>query len=153
MCELGLRAGGAEGAKRLVGRQELKRGLRTLSAAPRVDRVEDEEDDGVVDATLGRKDGWNEQEIDELLDGLMSLSEEKRRDVDIVGGGRDETRKDITEIKENEFRDMVMMGLSDEKSKTDQEIAAWQAILPLCERLEVRLEARITNCPNNDVED
>ncbi|CAM9723875.1 unnamed protein product, partial [Ectocarpus sp. 8 AP-2014] len=95
MCELGLRAGAA-GNKRLVGRIELRRGLKALSAAPKVAEVppplpveavagetntgnEDKEGGrqgrgGTADSSEQRRGGaWSEQDIDDLLGGFIIL--------------------------------------------------------------------------------
>ncbi|CBN78026.1 hypothetical protein Esi_0082_0041 [Ectocarpus siliculosus] len=95
MCELGLRAGAA-GNKRLVGRTELRRGLKALSAAPKVpevppplpvEAVEGETNSGngdkegdrqgrgaTADSSEQRRGGtWSEQDIDDLLGGVTIL--------------------------------------------------------------------------------
>ncbi|CAM9493322.1 unnamed protein product [Ectocarpus fasciculatus] len=97
MCELGLRAGAA-GKKRLVGRTELRRGLKALSAAPKVAEAppplpleaiegtmnggnEDKEGDrqergGTAHSSEQRErrgGTWSEQDIDDLLGGVTIL--------------------------------------------------------------------------------
>lgn len=143
MCELGLRAGGAVGAKRLVGRNELRRGLRALCAAQSVRAAPAELAAAVVDGedasatvTPGSRlgDGWSEQEIDQLLDGLAIGRGDAGRG---AGGGDGAAGRDAAELSDDAFRDRLMLAASGAEEKADREMLAAIKILPLLERLEV----------------
>lgn len=121
MCELGLRAGGREGSKRLVGRQELKRGLKALSTA-----LKSVKPGAMEAAASGSAEGWSEQEVDDLLKGLGVGGDER------VDTGKD---RDITE---KGFRESLTLALDDDSdNQLARDFGAGLETLPLCERLEV----------------
>lgn len=166
MCELGLRAGGA-GTKRLVGRKELKRGLKALLAAPRAPPVGTDEGlkksgggetEQVGQATeaaaaataklpsagCGRRgDGWSEQEVDDLLNGVILLGGGTiAGDANGNGGAGGGVAGDWAaggdaELMDVEFREKLMLAISDGRTKADRDLEVAQEILPLCEKLQV----------------
>lgn len=140
MCELGLRAGGAAGAKRLVGRKELKRGLKALSAIPSADHADGHEERVATPGSC-RRVGWSEQEVDELLDGLLLLCNEEAGGVvdSGVGAGGNEASSNIAELSDHDFRHKLMLSVVIGGGKVDRKMTAGKAVRPLFERLEVRI--------------
>lgn len=160
MCEVGLRAGAA-GTKRLVGRKELKRGLKALLAAPRVPPAgaddsltksgggEAEEEEQAKEAAASRKlpaagyrrrgDGWNEQDVDDLLNGLVMFGGGAiARDADGNGGmGGDGAGGSDTDLIDVEFREKLMLAITDGGTKADRDLEVAHEILPLSEKLQV----------------
>lgn len=123
MCELGLRSGGYEGAKRLVGRHELKRGLKALSES-RTQKGE-----------IKIRKTWSEQEVDNLMQGLVMCRGE------IVGGrGSGGITEQGPDFSEEDFRERMMIALDGNVNAMDHDVKAGLKVLPLCEKLEVRPE-------------
>lgn len=148
MCEVGLRAGGATGSRRLIGRSELKRGLKALSVAPGVlyaaiaaaDSGCDSESSTTVIGRVGGEElpAWSEREIDDLLSGILVLGDGRGTSVD--GGSGMEVSKDVAvELTDCDFREKLMLAISEDRSKAEQNMAVVKSMLPLCERLEVRI--------------
>lgn len=170
MCELGLRAGAA-GKKPLVGRTELRRGLKALSAAPKVAEVppplpvdadegetnsgnEDKEGDrqgrgGTADSLEQRErrgGTWSEQDIDDLLGGVTILGGggsggfEGGEDTNGTGRGGGIAGKggtaaaDLTDV---EFREQLLLAITEGAVRADRDMAVADKILPLTERLQV----------------
>lgn len=160
MCELGLRAGAAA-TKRLIGRTELRRGLKALSAAltelPPAEAASDggtkddlqegrERENGEegeepaaaakVRAGRGRRGGgWSEQDTDDLLGGINILGSDGGGD-----GGRGGYEADLADV---EFRERLMAAVADGLARADRDVAAAQEILPLAEKLEVIDEPKL----------
>lgn len=146
MCELGLRAGGAARAKRLLGRKELKRGLKALSAQARIQAMSADEPSvetpGVSSSPTSintRGDGWSEKDVDELMAGLV-LCRDKRGVASDVGSDSGKDR----DMTEEAFRDGLELALGGDGDKMDRAMAGGLKALPLCERLEVRLTGGVT---------
>lgn len=169
MCELGLRAGAA-GKKRLVGRIELRRGLKALSAAPKVaeaspplpvEGVEGEPNSGNEDKEGDRQGrgetadsseqrerrggAWSEQDIDDLLGGVTILGGggsgdfEGGEDANGTGrgggiAGKGATAADLTDV---EFREQLLLAITEGGVRADRDMAVAEKILPLTERLQV----------------
>lgn len=164
MCELGLRAG-ATGTKRLVGRKELKRGLKALLAAPRVPPAGsgdglsnssggETEAEGRPKETAGvagfgrRGEGWSEQEVDDLLNGVVILGGGLiAGDAEVNGGGGDGGGRGGTggsdaDLIDLEFREKLMLAVVDGGTKADRDLEVAQEILPLSEKLQVMWGSR-----------
>ncbi|CAM9854802.1 unnamed protein product, partial [Ectocarpus sp. 12 AP-2014] len=173
MCELGLRAGAA-GKKRLVGRTELRRGLKALSAAPKVAEVppplpveavegetnsgnEDKEGDrqgrgGTTDSFEQRErrgGAWSEQDIDDLLGGVTILGGsgsggfEGGEDANRTGKGGGIAAKDGTaaaDLTDVEFREQLLLTITEGAVRADRDMAVADKILPLTERLQEYLK-------------
>lgn len=165
MCELGLRAGAA-GTKRLIGRNELRRGLKALSAAPTLSEPGESADGG--DTNGGEEDGeegkrggevvpvdstatltmvreggpWSEQDIDDLLNGVAILGDGgatvEGGDPDGSGVKGNESGKDnANDLTDVEFRERLMVAIDKGGTKADREMAEAQRVQPLSERLQV----------------
>ncbi|CAM9126272.1 unnamed protein product, partial [Laminaria digitata] len=141
-CELGLRAGGEEGARRLVGRNELRRGLKALSAATRSNAGISEQHRGGGTAGSVQEDAWSEQDIDTLLYGLDLLSSGEAGDVVSDGSGDDSPIKRSTELTDVEFREKMMLAIAEGGTKVDRDLSSRKSMLPLFERLQAYMKDR-----------
>ena len=166
MCELGLRAGAA-GTKRLVGRNELRRGLKALSTAlTEAPPAEPSPGGGGSGGNgsgdggggeNGRPEGEKEGEGAEEADAPKVQAGRGRRargwsepEVDDLlgglnilgseagGGGGDGGRGGSeAELTDVEFRERLMVAIQDGGARVDRDMAAAKEILPLAEKLEV----------------
>lgn len=134
MCELGLRPGGYEGTKRLVGRIELKRGLKALSAAltrTQAESTESKTQEGKAEISKA----WSEQEVDNLMQGVAMC----RGEIVSGRGGGGDIGKDA-DFSEEAFREGLMLAFDDRGNTMDRDVADGLKVLHLCEKLEVRPE-------------
>lgn len=166
-CDLGLRAGAA-GTKRLVGRNELRRGLKALSAAPRVPPKRGRTDGGnkIADSGEGEegqrgrdvaqedftgtlpmaweRGPWREQDVDDLLNAVAILGgggatvEGGDADAGSGVGGNESGKDNANDLTDVEFRERLMVAIDEGGTSTDRDMAEAQRILPLAERLLVR---------------
>lgn len=164
MCELGLRAGAA-GTKRLVGRNELRRGLKALSIALTEAPLAEAAPEAVPDGGGGGESGHQGREGEKGVEGVElaaaaklqarrgrrggGWSEQEADDllngVTILGsdgggsgggnGGRGGHEADLADV---EFRERLMAAIADGAARVDRDMAAAQETLPLSEKLEVR---------------
>lgn len=164
MCELGLRAG-ASGTKRLIARNELRRGLKALSFAlaemPLAEgatgggedgggqegrREGEQEAEGAaepaaaaakVQAGRGRRGGgWSESEVNDLLSGVTLLGSDVGDGGSSDGGGGGRGGYEA-DLTDVEFRERLVAAIAGGGAKEDRDVAAAQEISPLAERLEV----------------
>lgn len=125
MCELGLRGGGAVGARRLLGRTELKRGLKALDASMKTQI-------GVVDGTQVLTSGWSDNDIDDLTGAVVMCTDRAGPAVDREG----DTRKDV-DFAEEAFRQGITLAVDYNVEKDDPTSAIALEAMPLIEKLEV----------------
>lgn len=126
----------------MVGRNELRRGLKALSAATRSNAGISEQHRGGGTAGSVQEDAWSEQDIDTLLYGLDLLSSGGAGDVVSDGSGDDSPIKRNTELTDVEFREKMMLAIAEGGTKVDRDLSARKSMLPLFERLQVRMETR-----------
>lgn len=124
-----------------MGRNELRRGLKALSAATRSNAGISEHREGGAAASV-QDDGWNEQDLDNLLYGLVMLSSGEAVDVALDGEGDDATSRRNTELTDIEFREKMMLVIADGGTKVDRDLSSRKSMLPLFERLQVRMRTR-----------
>lgn len=125
----------------MVGRNELRRGLKALSAATRSNAGISEHREGGA-AASAQDDGWSEQDIDNLLYGIDMLTSGEAVDVALDGGGDEAASKGNTELTDIEFREKMMLAIADGGTKVDRDLSSRKSMLPLFERLQVRVGTR-----------
>lgn len=124
-----------------MGRNELRRGLKALSAATRSNAGISELREGGT-AGSPQDDGWSEQDIDSVLYGLDMLTNGEAVDVALDGGGDEAASKGNTELTDIEFREKMMLAIADGGTKIDRDLASRKSMLPLFERLQVGMGTR-----------
>lgn len=124
-----------------MGRSELRRGLKALSAATRSNAgISEHRESGT--AASAQDDEWSEQDIDSVLYGLDMLTSGEAVDVVVDEEGDDAASKGNTELTDIEFREKMMLAIADGGTKVDRDIASRKSMLPLFERLQVGMGTR-----------
>ena len=125
-----------------MGRNELRRGLRALSAATRSNAgISEGGREGTPTRPL-QGDDWTEHDIDKLFYGLDMLSSGEPVNVILDVGDEELAIRGNAELTDKVFREKMMLVIVDGGTKVDRDLATSKSMLPLFERLQVRMETR-----------
>lgn len=125
-----------------MGRNELRRGLKALSAATRSNAGISEGDRVGSPTRSPQGDDWSEHDIDKLFYGLEMLSSGEAVNTILDVGDDELASRGNTELTDKEFREKMMLVIVDGGTKIDRDISTSKSMLPLFERLQVSMGTR-----------